>query len=129
VRCRDGSALGLAHDEPEQGAVRAKLQKGPFPQAVHQTIPRTVRVFGVPYVAQVLEEGRIVVAAVSGLLLGGRELGPAIAYVAGSVGTLVGADLLRLKDIRRLGSTAVSIGGAGTFDGIFLNGVLAALLA
>ena len=53
----------------------------------------------------------------------------ALAYVSGTLGVLIGADLLRLNDIRRLGAPFASIGGAGTFDGIFLTGVVAVLLA
>ena len=41
----------------------------------------------------------------------------------------IGADLLRLKDIRKLGAPIASIGGAGTFDGVFITGLLAVLLA
>ncbi|KEF42644.1 MAG: hypothetical protein ER33_05105 [Cyanobium sp. CACIAM 14] len=54
---------------------------------------------------------------------------PALAYVAGTLGTLVGADLLNLGRIRGLGAPVASIGGAGTFDGIFLTGILAVVLA
>jgi len=54
---------------------------------------------------------------------------PAVACVGGTVGTLVGADLLNLGSLRDLGAPVASIGGAGTFDGIFVTGVLAALLA
>jgi uncharacterized membrane protein len=53
----------------------------------------------------------------------------AVAYVCGTLGTLVGADLLNLKRMQDLGASTVSIGGAGTFDGIFLTGILAVLLA
>ncbi|MGB9887513.1 MAG: DUF1614 domain-containing protein [Moorellales bacterium] len=53
----------------------------------------------------------------------------AVAYVSGALGTLLGADLLNWGAIRRLGAQAVSIGGAGVFDGIFLVGVVAAFLA
>jgi len=42
---------------------------------------------------------------------------------------IIGADLLRLPDIRRLGTPFASIGGAGTFDGIFITGIVAVLLA
>jgi len=42
---------------------------------------------------------------------------------------LIGADLLNLGRIRGLGAPIVSIGGAGTFDGIFMSGILAVLLA
>ena len=54
---------------------------------------------------------------------------PAVAYVSGSLGTLVGADLLNLGKIQGLGAPIASIGGAGTFDGIFLTGIVAVLLA
>jgi len=54
---------------------------------------------------------------------------PPLAYVSGSMGTLIGADLLNLRKIARLGAPVVSIGGAGTFDGVFLTGILAGLLA
>ncbi|WP_243670711.1 DUF1614 domain-containing protein [Methanoculleus chikugoensis] len=52
-----------------------------------------------------------------------------IAYVSGTLGTLIGADLLNLHHIAELGAPTASIGGAGTFDGIFLTGIIAALLA
>jgi uncharacterized membrane protein len=52
-----------------------------------------------------------------------------VAFVGGVLGPLLGADLLHLKDIRRVSAGVLSIGGAGTFDGIVLSGVLAALLA
>jgi len=51
-----------------------------------------------------------------------------IAYTGGTLGTLVGADLLNLRGITKLGAPVVSIGGAGTFDGVFLAGVIAVLL-
>ena len=68
------------------------------------------------------------VAATAALLLS-RSSAPALAYIAGSVGTLIGGDLLNLGKIRGLGAPVASIGGAGTFDGIFLTGILAVLLA
>jgi uncharacterized membrane protein len=52
-----------------------------------------------------------------------------LAYVAGTLGTLAGADLANLGKVRRLGPSVASIGGAGTFDGIFLAGIIAVLLA
>lgn len=54
---------------------------------------------------------------------------PIIAYVSGVLGTLIGADLTNLGKIGSLGTPYASIGGAGTFDGIFLSGVLAVLLS
>ena len=52
-----------------------------------------------------------------------------MAYVAGSLGTLIGADLLNLGIVGDLQAPVLSIGGAGTFDGVFLTGILAVLLA
>ncbi len=54
---------------------------------------------------------------------------PPTAYVAGTLGTLIGADIMNLDRIKELNAPVVSIGGAGTFDGIFLTGILAVLLA
>jgi len=67
-------------------------------------------------------------AAIVALLLSRRYAAP-LAYIGGSLGTLIGADLLNLDKIQGLGAPVASIGGAGTFDGIFLTGILAALLA
>jgi uncharacterized membrane protein len=67
-------------------------------------------------------------AAATALVLG-RRSAPALAYVAGSLGTLIGADLANLDKIAGLGAPVASIGGAGTFDGIFLTGIIAVLLA
>ena len=47
---------------------------------------------------------------------------------SGVLGVLVGADLLRLNDIRKMGVAVAAIGGAGTFDGVFLTGIIAVLL-
>lgn len=52
-----------------------------------------------------------------------------LAFVSGTLGVLIGADLLHLGDIRRLGAPFASIGGAGSFDGIFISGLVAVLLA
>ena len=58
-----------------------------------------------------------------------RQAAPALAYISGSLGTLIGADLLNLGNIQGLQAPVLSIGGAGTFDGVFLTGILAVLLA
>jgi uncharacterized membrane protein len=58
-----------------------------------------------------------------------RQHAAALAYVGGSLGTLIGADLLNLDAVQELGAPVASIGGAGTFDGIFLTGIMAVLLA
>jgi uncharacterized membrane protein len=69
-----------------------------------------------------------VTTAVVAILLS-RENAAPLAYIGGSLGTLVGADLTNLDKVRGLGAPVASIGGAGTFDGIFLTGILAVLLA
>ena len=66
-------------------------------------------------------------AALSAILLDPQH-SAALAYIVGTSGVIVGADLLRLKDIRRMGTAIASIGGAGTFDGIFITGIVAILL-
>jgi uncharacterized membrane protein len=67
-------------------------------------------------------------AAIVALLLS-RERAAPLAYISGSLGTLVGADLLNLGSLRGMGAPVASIGGAGTYDGIFLVGVMAVLFA
>jgi uncharacterized membrane protein len=52
-----------------------------------------------------------------------------VAYVGGVLGTLIGADLTNLRVIPELGAPIASIGGAGTFDGVFLSGIIAVILA
>jgi uncharacterized membrane protein len=69
----------------------------------------------------------IISAAVAMLL--SRHYAAPLAYICGSLGTLVGADLLNLGVLADTGARMVSIGGAGTFDGVFLTGILAVLLA
>ena len=70
----------------------------------------------------------VVTTAAVALLLSRRDAAP-LAYIAGSLGTLIGADLSNLDKVRGLGAPVASIGGAGTFDGIFLTGILAVLIA
>lgn len=62
-------------------------------------------------------------------LLISREYAPALAYVSGSMGALMGADITNFDKIRGLGAPVASIGGAGTFDGVFLTGIIAVVLA
>jgi uncharacterized membrane protein len=68
------------------------------------------------------------IAAAVALLIAFRRA-PPVAYVSGAMGTLLGADVWNLARITDLGAPIVSIGGAGTFDGIFLTGIIAGLLA
>ncbi|GAA4607415.1 putative membrane protein [Actinoplanes octamycinicus] len=68
-------------------------------------------------------------AAAAAVLLHPAQGIGALAYIAGTMGTLVGADLTHLNAVRRMDGPKASIGGAGTFDGVFLSGVFAVLLA
>jgi uncharacterized membrane protein len=80
-------------------------------------------------------------AAICGLLLArGYQGAPALAYISGSIGTLLGADIMNLLTpgvipvLSPKGGLAsrqmvLSIGGAGVFDGIFLTGILAVIFA
>jgi len=69
------------------------------------------------------------VAALGAYLLCPPELRAPCAYIASTMGILIGADLLNLGQIRQLGAPVASIGGAGTFDAIFLSGIIAVLLS
>jgi len=69
-----------------------------------------------------------IVAAIIALILAGQNAAP-VAYIAGVWGTLLGADILNYHRFKQLGAQVLSIGGAGVFDGIFLVGIVAALLA
>ncbi len=68
-----------------------------------------------------------IIAAAIGLLLA-PEHAPALAYIVGTMGCLIGADLLNLHRLAGWGAPVAAIGGAGTFDGIFLTGIVAVLL-
>ena len=70
-----------------------------------------------------------VTAALIALLLAPNGSTSIVAYVSGVLGTLFGADILNIGKIKNLGAPVASIGGAGTFDGIFLTGIVAVLLA
>jgi uncharacterized membrane protein len=69
-----------------------------------------------------------IVTAIVALVLS-REYAAPLAYIGGGLGTLIGADITNLDKVRGLGAPVASIGGAGTFDGIFLTGIMAVLFA
>jgi uncharacterized membrane protein len=66
--------------------------------------------------------------AVAAALVFARADAAPVAYIGGTLGTLIGADLLNLPAIRKMPAQFLSIGGAGVFDGVFLVGILSALL-
>jgi uncharacterized membrane protein len=69
-----------------------------------------------------------VAAAIIAIMLN-TELSAPLAYISGTMGVLIGADLLNFRHVSQMGAMIASIGGAGTFDGIFMTGILAVLLA
>jgi len=69
------------------------------------------------------------VAALGAYILCPPGLRAPCAYIASTMGILIGADLLNLGQIRQLRAPVASIGGAGTFDAIFLSGIIAVLLS
>jgi hypothetical protein len=71
---------------------------------------------------------RAMPTAIIALLLSREQAAP-LAYIGGRLGTLIGADLLNLGSVLGLGAPVASIGGAGTFDGIFLIGIVTVLIA
>ena len=56
------------------------------------------------------------------------HMAAAVAYVSGTLGTLIGADLTNLNNMGTSSGGVASIGGAGTFDAVFLSGIVAVLL-
>jgi len=69
-----------------------------------------------------------IAAAAVALLLSFRRA-PPVAYVAGSMGTLIGADIMNLHRVVELGAPMLSIGGSGKFDAVFLTGIIAGLIS
>ena len=67
-------------------------------------------------------------AAAAAIALASPAHTAGVAYCAGTVGTLLGADVLNVRRIPSLGAPMASIGGAGTFDAVFITGIAAVLL-
>ena len=68
------------------------------------------------------------ITVMTALILAPENAAP-LAFSSGVLGVLLGADILHLRAIRHMGVRIASIGGAGTFDGVFLTGIIAVLLA
>ncbi|MDJ0616345.1 MAG: DUF1614 domain-containing protein [Calothrix sp. MO_192.B10] len=71
-------------------------------------------------------------AVISAMLINPILMSPhtaPVAFAGGVLGTLIGADLLHLQDIKAMSAGVLSIGGAGVFDGIALCGLFALLLS
>src|SRR3569833_400132 len=121
-RANPPAGLALSHDQTPHH-LPALLAVAVVAVACH-LMAQPVRGMGIalPVFAPIL------VTAATALLISRRYAAP-LAYIAGSMGTLVGAGLVHLGVIRGLGTPVASIGGAGTFDGIFLTSILAVVLA
>jgi uncharacterized membrane protein len=73
------------------------------------------------------------VASILGITLSNKNWGKAgpIAYVSGSLGVLIGADVVRISNVIFYKSSTLviaSIGGAGVFDAIFVVGIFAVII-
>ena len=62
------------------------------------------------------------------LILAGRNA-PQVAFIAGTVGGVIGVDLVHLRELIHLGAADMSIGGRGVLDGVFTTGIISAVLA
>jgi uncharacterized membrane protein len=113
--------VGLA---PQPGALVAIVAAVGVNIAVCYKLAKPVEGVGIMMPAMI----PAVVACAMALILAPAIATP-VAFVAGVAGPLIGADLLHLRDVERIASGMVSIGGAGTFDGILLTGILALYLA
>ncbi len=51
------------------------------------------------------------------------------AFVSGVLGVIIGADIVRLPSVLKKHGGVMSIGGAGVFDGIFIVGIVSAIIA
>jgi uncharacterized membrane protein len=69
--------------------------------------------------------------ALTGLYLSGGGLYNCarLAFAAGTAGTLLGTTLLNAPRLEKLGTSSISVGGLGTFDGIILTGLLSTIVA
>jgi len=69
--------------------------------------------------------------ALASLHLSGGELYNCarLAFVAGTAGTLIGTTLLNAPRLEKLGTSVISVGGLGSFDGIVLTGLLSTIVA
>ena len=117
------SAYLIAHDGIGWQALVAVVVVGALVHLVARPVP------GLGIAVPALLPG-VFAALVAGALYAVHPVAVAgLAYAGGTLGTLLGADLVNLPKVRRLGAPVVSIGGAGTFDGVFITGIIAVLLA
>ncbi len=119
------SAYLIAHDRIGWQALAAVVLVGALVHMVARPVP------GLGIAVPALLPGIFAALVAVGLYAtaGHAAAVAGLAYAGGTLGTLVGADLVNLPKVKRLGAPVVSIGGAGTFDGVFITGIIAVLLA
>jgi len=120
-------SIALIHQFPE--SLNYALVSIAIVAALTHLVARPVKGLGIVTPA-LLPPISAAIAAILLVYLGGapHDLIFILAYVGGTLGALIGADILNLNKIRDLGAPVASIGGAGTFDGVFLSGLIAVLL-
>lgn len=118
-------SVWLLHDAPLIKIVAATVVVA----AVARSTARVVPGKGIQMPLLVAPVAAVLVATFLTLSGGTRIEAAPLAYISGSMGTLIGADLLNLRRLEQMGPGVMSIGGAGVFDGVFLVGLLAAFIA
>jgi uncharacterized membrane protein len=119
------SAYLIAHDRIGWPALAAVVLVGALVHMVARPVP------GLGIAVPALLPGIFAALVAVALYATAGHAAPVagLAYAGGTLGTLVGADLVNLPKVKRLGAPVVSIGGAGTFDGVFITGIIAVVLA
>lgn len=144
-----GHALRFLHVAPEKTFVAVNLGGAVIPLAfslyllMHAALPVESLALAVPLLTGIAYYGGTLLPAAKGGIptlvtplaaaLAAIWLdpahAPALAFIGGTLGILLGADILRQREASRASSSHVMIGGPGTFNGILFSGILAALLA
>jgi len=97
---------------------------------VSKAFSRVVKGVGVAMPMLIPPVAAVAASLLATILLGAGQSNLAkISFAAGVLGVLIGADLLNLHKIKKMDTDMVSIGGAGTFDGIFLTGVFSVIFS
>lgn len=116
----------LRNGSPPDGRLANSIRIAPCDSHQHDDLLCTKPIEGIGIAMPGLFPALL--AAVTALLFV-PDRAPPVAFVAGVLGPLIGADLLHLCDIEKIAIGIASIGEAGTFDGIVLSGIVAVYLA
>jgi len=97
---------------------------------VSKSFSRLVKGVGIAMPMLIPPITAVTASLIATILLGTGQTNLAIiSFASGVLGVLIGADLLNLHKIKKLNTNMISIGGAGTFDGIFLTGVFSVIFS